>query len=87
MPARSLTVTLPPDLAEMVDAKIASGAYASESEVLGDALRALDRDTAAHDAALRRKVDASLADPRPSAPAEEVFARLRARAAERGGDD
>ena len=27
---------------------------------------------------LRRKVEAALADPRPSKPAEKVFARLRA---------
>lgn len=87
MPARSLTVTLPADLADMVESKVASGAYASESEVLGDALRALDRETAAHDEALRRQVETSLADPRPSVPAEEVFARLRAHAAERAKDD
>ncbi|NVO13388.1 MAG: type II toxin-antitoxin system ParD family antitoxin [Rhodoplanes sp.] len=78
MPARSLTVTLPADLAEMVESKVASGAYASESEVVGDALRALDRETAAHDAALRRQVETSLADPRPPVPAEGVFGRLRA---------
>ncbi|MDC7787472.1 type II toxin-antitoxin system ParD family antitoxin [Rhodoplanes tepidamans] len=87
MPARSLTVARPPDLAEMIDARIASGAYASESEVVGDALRALDRETAALDAILRRKVEASLADSRPSTPADEVFARLRARAAERVKDE
>jgi antitoxin ParD1/3/4 len=48
MPAtRSLRVTLTEDMAEMVRAKVESGEYASESEVVGDALRALqDRDDA-----------------------------------------
>jgi putative addiction module CopG family antidote len=42
MPAtRSLRVILPEDMAEMVKAKVESGEYASESEVVGDALRAL----------------------------------------------
>ena len=38
----------------------------------------LDREDAALDEILRRKVEASLTDPRPSISAEEVFARLRA---------
>ena len=32
MPARSLNVTLPPDLADMVEDKVASGAYASDGQ-------------------------------------------------------
>ena len=44
---RSLRVTLPEDMAEMVKAKVESGEYASESEVVGEGLRALlDRDDA-----------------------------------------
>ena len=42
MPAsRSLRVTLPEDMAQMVKAKVESGEYASESEVIGEGLRAL----------------------------------------------
>jgi antitoxin ParD1/3/4 len=36
-----LSITLPSDLAELVQGKIASGEYSSESEVFWDGLRAL----------------------------------------------
>lgn len=45
--SRSLRVTLPEDMAQMVKAKVESGEYASESDVIGEGLRALrDRDDA-----------------------------------------
>jgi antitoxin ParD1/3/4 len=37
-----LSVTLPDDLAEQVRAKVASGQYASESDVVAEALRTLE---------------------------------------------
>jgi antitoxin ParD1/3/4 len=65
----------------MVQDKVASGAYASESEVVSAGLRALERQER-HETEteewLRHRVPQSLADPRPSQPAEEVFSRLRA---------
>lgn len=76
--SKPITVTLGP-LQSRVDARIASGAYGSASEVVRAGLRALDREEAMLDAALREKVQASLADPRPGVPAKDVFARLRAR--------
>jgi antitoxin ParD1/3/4 len=74
--SRPITVTLG-DLQERVEARVKSGAYASASEVMRAAVRALDREDAALDDWLRRRVDESLADPGPTAPAREVFARLR----------
>ncbi|MGV1872873.1 ribbon-helix-helix domain-containing protein [Agrobacterium rosae] len=47
---KSLSVTLPLDMAEMVKAKVASGEYATESEVIRDGLRTL----AARDLAVER---------------------------------
>jgi hypothetical protein len=41
MAKRALNVTLPPDLAKMVQDKVASGSYASESDVVSAGLRAL----------------------------------------------
>ena len=38
---RQLSVTLPNEMADMVRAKVSSGEYASESEVIRDGLRAL----------------------------------------------
>jgi antitoxin ParD1/3/4 len=74
--SRPLTVTLG-DLQEKVEARVRSGAYASASEVVRAALRALDREDAAIQEWLRQQVDVAFADPRPNVPAEEVFARLR----------
>jgi antitoxin ParD1/3/4 len=74
--SRPITVTLG-DLQKRVEARVKSGAYASASEVMRAAVRALDREEAALDDWLRQRVDESLADPRPSVPASKVFKRLR----------
>ncbi|MBY5395487.1 type II toxin-antitoxin system ParD family antitoxin [Rhizobium leguminosarum] len=47
---QSLSITLPIEMAEMVKAKVATGEYATESEVIRDGLRTL----AARDAAVER---------------------------------
>jgi len=39
---RQLSITLPHEMAEMVRIRVASGEYASESEVIRDGLRALE---------------------------------------------
>jgi len=70
-----ITVTLG-DLKQHVDGREQSGAFASASEVLRAALRALDREEATIRDWLRTKVDEAFADPRPSSPAREVFQRL-----------
>ena len=75
--SRPVTVTLG-DLRKRVEARVKSGAYASVSEVVRAAVRALDREDAALDGWLRRRVDEAFADPRPNVPARKVFARLRA---------
>ena len=80
--SKPITVTLGP-LQASLEARLESGAYGSASEVMRAALRALDREEAALDEILRRKVEASLADQRPSVDAEDVFARLHQLHAER----
>lgn len=80
--SRPITVTLG-DLQEHVEARVQSGAYASASEVLRAAVRALDREEAALTELLRQKVEEALADPRPSVPARKAFKRLRERHARR----
>jgi len=72
-----VTVTLG-DLQEHVERRVKSGAYASTSEVLRAAVRALDREEAAVNDWIRARVQESLSDPRPSIPARTVFKRLRA---------
>ncbi len=76
--SRPVTVTLGA-LHDQVAARVKSGAYASVSEVMRAAVRALDREEAALDDWLRRRVDEAFADPRPNVPAREVFKRLRDR--------
>jgi antitoxin ParD1/3/4 len=88
---KPVSVTLGP-LAERVEARVRSGAYASASEVVRAGLRALDREEALLDslfepidesdprwiAYIREKIAEADADPRPPVPAEEAFARLDA---------
>ena len=77
-----LTVTLPHDMAAMVKAKVASGEYATESEVIRDGLRALQARDAAMEDWLRseaaKSYDEFAANPSIGIPAGEVMARLRA---------
>jgi antitoxin ParD1/3/4 len=79
--SQPITVTLGA-LKPFVEERVRSGRYASASEVVRAGLHALERQEAAVDDWLRVKIEESLNDPRPSIPAEEVFARLRARSAE-----
>jgi antitoxin ParD1/3/4 len=74
---RPITVTLG-ELHQGVKARVKSGAYASASEVMRAALRALDREEAAVDEWLRQRVDEAFADKRANVPARDVFDRLRA---------
>ena len=71
------------DMADHARQHLASGEYESMDEVIQDAVRALDRERAAFDEMLRRKVQEALDDPRPPIPIDEAFAELRRRAAAR----
>jgi antitoxin ParD1/3/4 len=77
-----ITITLG-ELRERVEARVKSGAYASVSEVMRAAVRALDREEAAVTEWLRERVEEAFADPRPDIPAREVFQHLRERHAAR----
>jgi antitoxin ParD1/3/4 len=82
-----ISVTLPHDMAAMVKAKVTSGEYASESEVIRDGLRTLQARDAALENWLRGEVvksyDEFAADPGTGIPAGEVMSRLRASYRER----
>ena len=79
--SRPLTITLG-ELHQGVKERVKSGAYASVSEVMRAAVRALDREEAAVNDWLRRRVDEALAAPRPNVPVRDVFKRLRKHHAE-----
>ncbi|CAM2070426.1 Type II toxin-antitoxin system ParD family antitoxin [Sulfidibacter corallicola] len=79
---QQLSITLPNDMAKMVKAKVETGEYASESEVIRDGLRALiARDRAVENWLLGEvgpAYDALKADPSRALSADQVRARLAA---------
>lgn len=79
---RQFSVTLPVEMATQVKARVASGEYASESEVIRDGLRALQAREKAIDSWLREEIapvyDAMQANPARARTADEVKAKLAA---------
>jgi len=84
---RPLTITLPEEMARAVKARVASGAYASDSEVIREGLRAL----IAQEHAVERwlategvaRFDTYVVSPDLSLSADEATTRLRAHIAKR----
>jgi putative addiction module CopG family antidote len=83
---QSLSITLPHDMAQMVKAKVASGEYASESEVIRDGLRSLAARDAAVEKWLREEVaptyDAMMRDPSQLVDADTAWATITAHIAQ-----
>jgi putative addiction module CopG family antidote len=79
---QQMSITLPNELALAVRAKVTSGEYASESEVIRDGLRVLIARDRAVDRWLQNQVapayDALKADPSRAVTAAQVRARLAA---------
>ena len=77
---RQLSITLPNEMAAQVQAKVASGEYASESEVIREGLRALGARERALDDWLRQQAipayDAYRADPSRGIALEDVRATI-----------
>ena len=82
--AKPITVTLGP-LADMAQQRVATGHYASVSEVVRAGLRALEREEEALDVVLRARVAEALANPATPIPQDGVFAALRQHHAARIG--
>lgn len=82
---QQFSITLPHDMADVVEGKIKSGAYATVSEVVRDGVRALLERDAAVERWLRDEVVPGhveyLADPSKGVPAGEVLAHIKARRA------
>lgn len=79
---QQMSITLPNEMAQAVKAKVRSGDYASESEVIRDGLRALMARDRAVENWLHRQVgpawDALKADPTRARATDQVRARLAA---------
>jgi putative addiction module CopG family antidote len=82
-----MTITLPLEMAEMVKAKVASGEYATESDVVREGLRGLVLRDAAVEKWLRDDVlptyDAMAANPGAALSADETWTQLEAHMAAR----
>ena len=80
---QQFSITLPLDMAEIIERKIKSGAYATVSEVVRDGVRALLERDAAVEHWLREEVVAGhseyLANPSKGVPADAVLKRIKAR--------
>jgi antitoxin ParD1/3/4 len=85
--AQKRTFSLPTEQASYIDSLVASGTYASASEVVRAGLRALQERDAAVEQWLREEVvpvyDAMRADPARGISAEQVMKSIRTRHAER----
>jgi antitoxin ParD1/3/4 len=78
-PAEKLSITLPAEMAEMIRSKVEGGAYASNSEVIREALRFWHEREVTKTQRLdeiRNEIADSINDPRPSLAPEEVKQRL-----------
>jgi antitoxin ParD1/3/4 len=75
------TFSLPHEQAQFIDGLVASGAYATSSEVIRDGLRALQERSAAVERWLREEVVptaiAMQENPDRAIPAEQVFDEIR----------
>jgi putative addiction module CopG family antidote len=77
---QQFSITLPHEMAQLVRAKVESGEYASESEVIRDGLRALQLHDRALESWLREQVapayDAMKVDPSRAVTIEKVRSSL-----------
>lgn len=91
--AEKISITVTSEMLQVIRASVASGEYASTSEVLRDAMRVWQREREERQQrleAIRERVTHSLADPRPAIDANELRARLaahHARAVKGQGDE
>ncbi len=79
MSMEKLSITLPTEMVDVINAEIETGAFASTSEVIRAAMRTWMRQEEEHReriAAIRARVQESLDDPRPDLTGDEMDAWL-----------
>lgn len=79
--AEKISITVTPAMKRVLEERVASGQFASASELMREAFRAWQRQQDEHEerlASIRARVQKSIDDPRSSIPAKDVFDRLRA---------
>lgn len=76
-----LSITLPPEMVTAIKARVETGAYASTSEVLREAMRLWLRQEEEYEeriSSIRARVQQSLDDPRPNLTSGQMRGRLDA---------
>jgi len=78
--AEKISITVTPAMKRTLEERVASGQFASASELIREALRVWQKLEDEHQerlASIRARIQKSIDDPRPGIPAEEVFGRLK----------
>ena len=78
--AEKISITITPAMKRVLEERVASGQFASASELMREAFRTWKQQQDEHEerlASIRARIDRSMNDPKPSSPAEEVFDRLK----------
>ena len=78
--AEKISITVTAAMKKILEERVASGQFASASELMREAFRTWQRQQDEHEerlASIRARIQKSIDDPRPSLPAGEVFDRLK----------
>lgn len=78
-----ISITLSSQMIDAIKERVEVGSYASTSEVIRAALRALDREEHILDQVTDARIREAIDDPRPGISADDVFNRLERLHAER----
>ena len=78
--AEKISITVTPAMKRVLEERVASGEFASASELMREAFRTWQKQQDEHQARvaeIRARIQHSLGDPRPSVPAKDVFENLQ----------
>ena len=78
--AEKISITMTPQMMEIIRACVEAGEYASTSEVLRDAMRVWQREReerVEHLESIKARIKRSVDDPRPSISSQEMKKRLK----------
>ena len=78
--AEKISITVTPAMKRVLEERVASGQFASASELMREAFRTWQQKQDEHEeriASIRARIQKSIDDPRPNIPIDDVFARLK----------
>ncbi|MEO6608197.1 MAG: type II toxin-antitoxin system ParD family antitoxin [Aestuariivirga sp.] len=78
--AEKISITVTPAMKRVLEERVASGEFASASELMREAFRTWQKQQDEHQerlAVIRARIQQSIDDPRPNIPAQDVFDNLK----------